>query len=88
MYKEAAMTEKFIAITTPGKEFCFRKSSMIAVPTSSAQSIAKTLTEQGYKIKTGETWFVYDNDWYYNDMITCEIKRNSRKSIKVYSYCG
>ena len=82
------MTEMFIAITTPGKEFCFRKSSMIAVPTSSAQSIAKALTEQGYRIKTGERWFVYDNDWYYNNMITGEIKRNSKDRIKVYSYRG
>ena len=82
------MTEKFIAIAPKGKEFVFKTSTMIAVPTSSAHKIAKTLNNLGYKLKDGETWHVYDNDSYYNDMIARQIKRYSNRNMPVYTYFG
>ena len=82
------MTEKFIAIAPKGQEFVFNRATMIAVPTSSAQKIADTLTRIKYKLKEGQVWHVYDNDWYYNDYISSEIKRYSSKHMPVYSYYG
>jgi signal recognition particle subunit SEC65 len=81
------MTEKFIAIAPKGQEFIFNKASMIAVPTPSAQKIADTLTELKYKLKEGQVWHVYDNDWYYNDYISSEIKKYGKK-MPVVAYHG
>lgn len=83
------MTEKFIAIAVKGQEFVFKKSSMIAVPTQSAKKIADTLNELKYQLKSdNETWFVYDNDWYYDSCIAAEIKRYSARRMPVYAYHG
>lgn len=81
------MTQKFIAIANKGQEFSFKRSSMIAVPSSSAKKIADVLTDIRYKLNEGEVWHVYDNDYYYNDYIGSEIRRFG-KSLKIYSYCG
>ena len=81
------MTEKFIAIAPKGQEFVFNKASMIAVPTSSAQKIADTLTELKYKLKEGQVWHVYDNDWYYDGYISSEIKKYGKK-MPVVAYHG
>ena len=81
------MTQKFIAIANKGQEFSFKRSSMIAVPSSSAKKIADALTNIRYKLSSGEVWHVYDNDYYYNDYIGSEIRRLG-KSIKVYPYYG
>ena len=59
------MTEKFIAASVKGKEFLFDKSRMIAVPKTSAQKIADALNKLNYKLKVGETWFVHNNDSYF-----------------------
>lgn len=82
------MTAKFIAITTKGCEYIFSKTIMLAVPTNSAQAIADALNKANYKLKDGQTWWVYDNDYYYNQCITGEIKSFSKKrqSIRVYTY--
>lgn len=80
------MTQKFIAIAAKGQEFLYSKRSMIAVPESSAQKIADALNKVGYNLKQGETWWVYDNDWYYNDYINYEIRSYSpKRNIKVYA---
>ena len=81
------MTEKFIARAIKGQEFIFDKRIMIAVPKTSATRIADALTKMRYKLKDGEVWHVYDNDWYYNDFITGEIKRYGNR-MNVYNYYG
>lgn len=83
------MKAKFIAIAAKGHEFLFSKRNMIAVPTRSAQQIADALNRVNYKLKEGQIWWVFDNDSYYNDYITEEIKCFSPKAkIKVYRYNG
>lgn len=83
------MKKHFIAAAPAGAEFCFRKSSMIAVPSASAARIAEDLTAQRYQLKPGEVWHVYENDFYYNDFIAREIRTYSRKrETKVYKYLG
>lgn len=82
------MTSKFIAIAAKGAEFMYSKRNMIAVPTKSAQRIADMLNAVGYKLKEGQIWWVYDNDWYTNDYITEEIKRCGKGNLKVYRYNG
>ena len=82
------MTEKFIAIAPKGKEFLYRRSSMIAVPTSSAKAIMNKLNKIKYELKDGEVWHIYDNDWYTNDYIDREIKRNNKRRLSVERYYG
>lgn len=82
------MTEKFIAIAPKGQEFVYRRSSMIAVPKTSAKAIADRLNELRYQLKDGEVWHIYDNDWYTNDYIDREIKRNSKRRLLVERYYG
>lgn len=79
------MTKKFIAPAIKGKEFIFHSNNMIAVPTSSAKKIADALTRAGYKLKDGEVWHIYDNDPYYDNMISSEIKQYGRR-MKIYRY--
>ena len=82
------MTEKFIAVACKGAEFMFDRSRMIAVPKSSANKIRDALNEIRYGLKKeNETWWVFDNDWYYNDFITGEIKRYGNR-MNVYNYYG
>ena len=80
---------KFIAIATKDKEFMFKTSTMIKVPTKSAQRIVEALNKTRYKLSDNEVWHIYDNDYYYNSKITKEIRRYSPKqNIKVFAYYG
>ena len=82
------MTEKFIAIAPKGKEFMFDATRSIAVPKSSASKIVDVLNELKYMIKNdNETWWIYDNDWYYNSLIMYQIKRYGNR-MPVYNYYG
>ena len=83
------MRSRFIAVTNEGTEYMYKRSTMIAVPSSSASVIADILTRNHYKIAEGEKWHVYDNDYYTDSFIKGEI-RSFRKghNIKVYSYYG
>ena len=81
------MTKYFIARTHKGQEFILDRSLMIAVPTSTRQKICDSLNEMSYKLKEDQRWHVYENDWYYNDYISQEIKRYE-KVMKVRSYYG
>lgn len=83
------MTKYFIAIAPKGSEFLYRKSSAIATPAKSAAAIAEALTKANYKLKPGEVWHVYENDWVSNDYIENEIRSYSpSRNIKVYRYHG
>lgn len=81
------MTEKFIAISAKGREFLYKRSSAIAVPTKDAQKIADALNQQKYMINDGEVWFVHDNDFMANDYIESEIKRYGKR-MPVCRYYG
>lgn len=81
------MTEKFIAIAPKGREFLYKKNSMIAVPKTSADAIKDRLNEIGYHLRNGEVWHVYDNDWISNDYIDTEIKANSKRLL-LHKYRG
>lgn len=72
------MTENFIAIAVKGKEFLYKRSSMIAVPDGKAQMIVDLLNSQRHQIKDGEVWHIYGNDFSSNGNITQEI-RSCRK---------
>lgn len=82
------MTQKFVAITCIGSEYLYSRSTMIAVPTKSAQLIANALNEISYHLKAGQTWWVYENDYVSDDWIEKEIKRFPRRGgkMKVYEY--
>ena len=77
------MTEKFIAIAPKGKEFMYKRSTMIAVPTSSAQKIVDLLNSQRFELKDGETWHVYDNDRISNYYIDREIKKYNATKVTI-----
>ena len=79
------MTQKFLAIASKGQEFLFKTHGMIAVPTKSATKIRDALNENKYRLKDGEIWHIYDNDYHYNMMIDYEIKRYGNR-MKVYRY--
>jgi hypothetical protein len=82
------MTTMFIAKTIEGKEFVFSRKRMIAVPTSSAWDIAFALNKIRYDLKPNQIWYVYQNDWYYDDMIREQIRSYSpKRNIKVVAYC-
>ena len=77
--------QKFIAITTPGTEFLFRRSSAIVTPAASAEKIAAALNAAKYQIKPGEKWHVYENE-YIDDYINKQIKTyRTGHNIKVYT---
>lgn len=77
------MTAKFIAVTHIESEYLYRRSTMIAVPTSSAQAIADALNGIGYCLCDGEKWWVYENDSVSDDYIQYEIKRFQKRKGKL-----
>ena len=52
------MTDNFVAIAIKGKEFFYKRSSMIAVPNGRALDVVNILNKKGYQLKDGETWHV------------------------------
>lgn len=83
------MVKKFVARTNSGQEFIFDRSLMIGAPANSADKIAEQLTERGFRLKPGQIWKAYDNDFFYNDYITGEIKSYSpNRSTRIYRYNG
>ena len=83
------MYKYFIAITNPGSEYMFKKSDVIAVPAASANKIIEALNRIQYKLKPGEVWKLYENDFYYNTLINSVIKSYSpHKSIKLHRFIG
>ena len=77
------MSDNFVAIAIKGKEFFYKRSSMIAVPDGKAHEVAEILNHNKYLLKDGEVWHVYENDSYSNDYISKEIKavRNGKVTV-------
>ena len=77
------MVKHFVAITDKGREFLYRKSSMIAVPTKSAMKIVELLNKANFELREGEVWHLYENDWVSNDYISREIKALRKGRVKI-----
>lgn len=83
------MTENFIAIAVKGKEFLYKRSSMIAVPRSSAFKIAELLNSQNYMIKEGEVWHVFEACWEDKYYIGKTIRSFRKGRVIIHSqYAG
>lgn len=79
------MLKKFIAISPENKGFIFKRCSMIATPAASAEKICNFLNSINYQINAGEKWYIHDNDYYFNSLITKEIRRfKPGHNIKIY----
>lgn len=78
------MTKHFIARAQEGKEYIFNTALMIAVPTTRAEEIRDCLNKHKYKINDGQVWYIYDNDPFYEDRMTADIKsvRGGKITIK------
>lgn len=53
---------KIIAIAPAGAEYVYKRDSAHVVPVSSAEKIRSALNAAGYRLRSGETWHVYDAD--------------------------
>ena len=63
------MTQKFVAITCIGSEYLYSRSTMIAVPTKSAQLIANALNEISYQLKAGEGNQTISKTWWQDESV-------------------
>ena len=79
------MQNNFVAIAIKGKEFIYKRSSMIAVPNGKAEDVVNILNKRKYLIKDGEIWHVYDNDSYSNMNIGKEIKQVRKNGFKIHA---
>lgn len=79
------MQNNFVAIAIKGKEFLYKRSSMIAVPNGRANDVADILNRQKYLIKDGEIWHVYENDGYTNMNIGKEIRQVRKNGFKIHT---
>lgn len=78
---------KFIAIANKGTEFMYKRSSMLEVPTCSAQKIADALTRQRYKLKDNEVWHVYDVEYGDKDFMAGKVRNIGNGKLRIYNYC-
>lgn len=79
------MQDNFVAIAVKGKEFLYKRSSMIAVPNGKANKVADVLNKQKYLINDDEVWHVYENDSYTNMNIGKEIKQVRKNGFKIHT---
>lgn len=77
------MTTKFIAIAPKGREYIYKRSSMLAVPKKSAQVIADALTKERYRIKDGEVWHVYDTEYGDEDFISGNVRNLGKGRLRI-----
>ena len=79
------MQNNFVAIAVKGKEFLYKRSSMIAVPNGRANDVVNILNKKKYLIKDGEVWHVYENDGYTNMNIGREIRQVRKNGFKIHT---
>lgn len=79
------MQDNFVAIAIKGKEFLYKRTSMIAVPNGRAEDVVNILNKLKYQIKDGEIWHVYENDSYSNMNIGKEIKQVRKNGLKIHT---
>ena len=74
------MKKYFIAKTTKGQEYCFSLTSAMLVSEKSRLYLMNLLNDKKYQLKNdNETWHIYENDFYYNDRISKEIKKTKSR---------
>lgn len=76
------MQKRLIAKTMTGAEYLHSKSDSYFV-TRSAERILEILNDAGYHLKPGETWHLYDYDFYQDTYCT---KRLTYSHGNVYSH--
>ena len=79
------MQNNFVAIAVKGKEFLYKRSSMIAVPNDRAQNVIDMLNKRKYLLKDGEIWHVYENDPYTDMEIGKEIKQVRKNGFIIHT---
>lgn len=79
------MQDNFVAIAVKGKEFLYKRNSMIAVPNGRANDVVDILNKRKYLIKDGEIWHVYENDGYTDMQIGKEIKQVRKNGFKIHT---
>lgn len=76
------MRRYFIAKAPLGKEYIYSRDTAMFVSKKNKNIILQFLNKERYNLKDGETWHVYENDYYTNSFIYKEIK--IRKNGQVY----
>ena len=79
------MQDNFVAIAVKGKEFFYKRSSMIAVPNGRANDVVDILNKRKYLIKDGEIWHAYENDGYTDMQIGKEIKQVRKNGFTIHT---
>ena len=79
------MQDNFVAIAVKGKEFLYKRSSMIAVPNGRANDVVRVLNNNRYLLKDGEIWHSYENDGYTDMQIGKEIKQVRKNGFTIHT---
>ena len=79
------MQNNFVAIAVKGKEFFYKRSSMIAVPNGRAQDVLDILNARKYQLRDGEIWHAYENDGYTDMEIDKEIKQVRKNGFTIHT---
>lgn len=75
---------KIIAIAPAGAEYVYKRDSAHVVPVSSAEKIRSALNAAGYRLRSGETWHLYDVGPYDNAYGYAALQRFYIRSGHVY----
>lgn len=78
------MNDNFVAIAVKGKEFLYKRSSMITVPNGRANDVVRILNNNRYLLKDGEIWHAYENDGYTDMEIGKEIKQVRKNGFIIH----
>ena len=79
------MQNNFVAIAVKGKEFLYKRSSMIAVHNGRANDVVRVLNNNRYLLKDGEIWHSYENDGYTDIQIGKEIKQVRKNGFTIHT---
>ena len=79
------MQNNFVAIAVKGKEFLYKRSSMIVVPNGRAQDVIDVLNKRKYLLKDGEIWHAYENGGYTDMEIGKEIKQVRKNGFIIHT---
>ena len=75
---------KIIAIAPVGAEYLYRCTTAHAVPMKSAEKIRSALNSAAYRLRSGETWHLYDVGPYDNAYGYAALQRFYIRSGSVY----
>lgn len=78
------MNNSFLAIAPMGREFMYKKKSMISVPDNSADRICQLLNNKKFELQDGEVWHKYENNWVADNCICREIKALRKGKVIIH----